>query len=67
MKGYLGFNPQGIGSGGGNVASQFISGVITEEFRKREKNIFVLTVEEGEDAFQTSDYTYYLKERGMMS
>ena len=55
-EGYLGFNPQGIGSGGG-VKSQFISGVITEEFRKREKNIFVLTVEEGEDAFQTSDYT----------
>lgn len=55
-EGYLGFNPQGIGSDG-NVASQFISGTITEEFRKREKNIFVLTVEEGEDAFQSTDYT----------
>ena len=55
-EGYLGFNPQGIGNDG-NVASQFISGTITEEFRKREKNIFVLTVEEGEDAFQSTAYT----------
>ena len=55
-EGYLGFNPQGIGSDG-SVKSQFISGTITEEFRKREKNIFVLTVEEGEDAFQSTDYT----------
>ena len=55
-EGYLGFNPQGIGTDG-NIASQFISGVITEDFRRREKNLFVLTVEEGEDAFQSSAYT----------
>jgi hypothetical protein len=55
-EGYLGFNPQGIGTDG-NIKSQFISGIITEEFRKREKNLFVLTVEEGEDAFQSTPYT----------
>ena len=54
-EGNLGFNPLGR-SALGVLSSQFISGVITEDPAKREKNIFCLTVKEGEDAFEnTSD------------
>tara|TARA_R100000231_G_scaffold134416_1_gene107955 strand:- start:6580 stop:7833 length:1254 start_codon:yes stop_codon:yes gene_type:complete len=55
-EGHLGFNPQGIANPEA-ISSQFISGAITEEFRKREKNLFVLTAQEGEDAFQSTAYT----------
>lgn len=56
-EGHLGFNPQGVGHLTEAARSQFISGVITENEFKREKNIFVLTAKEGQDAFQSSAYT----------
>lgn len=52
----LGFNIQGI-DGAGNAVSQFISGVLTESTLKKEKNIYLLTTQEGTDAFAASSYT----------
>jgi hypothetical protein len=49
----LGFNTLGR-TALGVLSSQFISGVITEDPAKREKNIFCLTVKEGEDAFENT-------------
>jgi len=47
----LGFNIRGVS--GANVAtSQFVSGLLAEDPFKKEKNIYVVTVEEGIDAFQ---------------
>lgn len=51
----LGFNIQGI-NGSGPV-SQFISGVLTESPLKKEKNLYLLTTQEGTDAFASSSYT----------
>jgi hypothetical protein len=55
-EGNLGFNDLGLDPSSATSAprSQFISGVITEDAAKREKNIFVLTVKEGLDAFENS-------------
>lgn len=51
----LGLNIRGINGAG--TTSQFISGILTESPLKREKNIYVLTTEEGTDAFAPSSYT----------
>lgn len=51
----LGFNIQGI-NGAGTV-SQFVSGILTESPIKKEKNLYVLTTQEGTDAFAASSYT----------
>jgi len=45
----IGFNPLGETAAG--LQDQFISGILAEDPQKREKNLFVLTVKEGEDAF----------------
>ena len=52
-EGSLGFAVNGLNPDG-SLAGQFLSGIITENDNKREKNIFVLTVKEGDDAFQNS-------------
>lgn len=51
----LGFNTQGV-NGAGTV-SQFISGVLTQSPLKREKNLYLLTTQEGTDAFSSDSYT----------
>tara|TARA_Y100000592_G_C5479833_1_gene324621 strand:+ start:1627 stop:2892 length:1266 start_codon:yes stop_codon:yes gene_type:complete len=53
-EGLLGFDTDGITTAGAN-SSQFISGIITEDKAKREKNLFALTVAEGQDAFSPFD------------
>tara|TARA_B100000519_G_scaffold144856_1_gene125748 strand:- start:44413 stop:45669 length:1257 start_codon:yes stop_codon:yes gene_type:complete len=54
----LGFNTVGFDPNAEpKVKSQFISGVMTEDEQKREKNLYVLTVKEGEDAFKASAFT----------
>jgi hypothetical protein len=57
-EGNLGFNGLGITGNEGGTASvmqdQFISGIIGEDPAKREKNLFVLTVKEGADAFAST-------------
>ena len=50
----LGFNDDGI-SDAGAVQSQFLSGIITEDAKKKEKNIYVLTAKEGIDAFNSGE------------
>jgi hypothetical protein len=50
----LGFNNQGI-SPASNPVSQFISGIVSEDTNKRQKNIYVLTTKEGEDAFSSGE------------
>lgn len=51
----LGFNIRGINGAG--AVSQFISGVLTESPLKKEKNLYLLTTQEGTDAFAASSYT----------
>ena len=57
-EGNLGFNGLGVTANAGGTASvmqdQFISGIIGEDPAKREKNLFVLTVKEGADAFAST-------------
>tara|TARA_R110002020_G_scaffold92416_4_gene223759 strand:+ start:2869 stop:4161 length:1293 start_codon:yes stop_codon:yes gene_type:complete len=58
----LGFNIGGLtgvnGVGAGAVPrSQFISGIQTEQTSDREKNIYCLTVKEGEDAFDADTFS----------
>tara|TARA_Y100001972_G_scaffold128153_1_gene187711 strand:- start:295 stop:1497 length:1203 start_codon:yes stop_codon:yes gene_type:complete len=50
----LGFNDDGI-SDAGAIQSQFLSGIITEDAKKKEKNIYVLTAKEGIDAFNSGE------------
>ena len=50
----LGFNDDGI-SDAGAVQSQFLSGIMTEDRKKKEKNIYVLTAKEGVDAFNSGE------------
>lgn len=57
-EGNLGFNGLGISALDGSLQDQFISGILSEDPAKREKNLFVLTVKEGADAFaSTSSFT----------
>tara|TARA_B100001778_G_C18605368_1_gene639472 strand:+ start:2645 stop:3853 length:1209 start_codon:yes stop_codon:yes gene_type:complete len=51
----LGFNDDGITGAAALVDSQFISGIITEDANKKEKNIYVLTAKEGLDAFNSGE------------
>lgn len=53
-EGNLGFNGLGKSAINGALQDQFISGIIAEDPAKREKNLFVLTVKEGEDAFAST-------------
>jgi len=53
-EGNLGFNGLGKSALNGALQDQFISGIIAEDPAKREKNLFVLTVKEGEDAFAST-------------
>jgi hypothetical protein len=48
----LGFNDDGLQAGGTPV-SQFVSGIISEDANKKQKNIYVLTTKEGADAFNS--------------
>lgn len=50
----LGFIASGIAGNTEESQSQFIKGILDEDPNKREKNLFVLTVKEGEDAFAAS-------------
>ena len=52
-EGNLGFNGLGIANNGA-LRDQFISGILSEDPAKREKNLFVLTVKEGADAFAST-------------
>ena len=52
----LGFNIQGINSGDGAIDSQFISGMQTEVDSMKEKNLYVVTVKEGNDAFDSGEF-----------
>mgnify|MGYP003131567249 CR=1 FL=1 len=52
-EGLLGFDCGGL-TDAAAPSSQFISGVMTENALKREKNLYVLTVGEGDDAFSTA-------------
>lgn len=52
----LGFNIKGVSGSGLTPVSQFISGILSEDVDKREKNIYVVTVEEGVDAFESSRF-----------
>lgn len=53
-EGNLGFNGLGRSASNGSLQDQFISGILSEDPAKREKNLFVLTVKEGEDAFAST-------------
>ena len=55
-EGLLGFDCGGL-TDAGNPATQFISGVLTENDLKREKNIYALTVAEGDDAFTNTAFS----------
>ena len=50
----IGFNPLGNSPTTAALQDQFISGILSEDPQKREKNLFVLTVKEGEDAFAST-------------
>lgn len=52
-EGHLGFNIKGITSSIYGGQSQFISGILSEDVTKKEKNIYVVTVPEGVDAFDS--------------
>jgi|GEM_PF-2160403 len=52
-EGLLGFNGQGKAADG-SLKDQFISGILSESPLHREKNLFVSTVAEGQDAFATA-------------
>ena len=52
-EGLLGFNGQGKAADG-SLRDQFISGILSESPLHREKNLFVSTVAEGQDAFATA-------------
>ena len=49
----LGFNPAGKDDAG-DLQDQFIKGILSEDPAKREKNLYVLTTAEGDDAFTTA-------------
>jgi len=53
-EGHLGFNIKGIASTPFGGVSQFISGVLSEDVNKKEKNIYVVTTAEGIDAFDAN-------------
>ena len=55
-EGLLGFNGQGKAADG-SLQDQFISGILSESPLHREKNLFVSTVAEGQDAFATAGST----------
>ena len=52
----LGLNIRGV-TGSNVVTSQIISGILTENDIKKEKNLYLLTVAEGVDAFDSTAYT----------
>lgn len=54
----LGFNIKGTDANGSSAISQMISGILTEVADEKEKNIYVLTVKEGEDAFGSNATTF---------
>jgi hypothetical protein len=49
----LGFNGSGIPAG--VVTSQFISGIVSEDPLKKQKNLYMLTTKEGDDAFNSGE------------
>jgi len=53
----LGFNLQGITGVAGGASSQFMSGILTEDPIKKEKNIYVVVAKEGEDAFDAVTFS----------
>lgn len=53
-EGNLGFNIKGIATSAFGGVSQFISGILTEDTNKKEKNIYIVTTAEGVDAFDAN-------------
>jgi hypothetical protein len=53
-EGNLGFNIKGIAGGPYSGQSQFISGILSEDVNKKEKNIYIVTTAEGVDAFDAN-------------
>ena len=51
----LGFNDDGITGGAGLPHSQFVSGIVSEDPLKKEKNLYMLTSKEGDDAFNSGE------------
>jgi len=49
----LGFNDDGIPLG--TPTSQFVSGIVSEDPLKKQKNLYLLTVKEGDDAFNSGE------------
>lgn len=53
-EGNLGFNIKGISATPFGGVSQFISGILSEDINKKEKNIYIVTTAEGIDAFDAN-------------
>lgn len=51
----LGFNDDGLGVDLSTPFSQFVSGIVSEDPLKKEKNLYMLTAKEGDDAFNTGE------------
>ena len=51
----LGFNDDGLGLDLSTPFSQFVSGIVSEDPLKKEKNLYMLTSKEGDDAFNSGE------------
>ena len=51
----LGFNDDGLSADTNTAFSQFVSGIVSEDPLKKEKNLYMLTAKEGDDAFNTGE------------
>lgn len=51
----LGFNDDGLSADTNTAFSQFVSGIVSEDPLKKEKNLYMLTSKEGDDAFNTGE------------
>ena len=53
----LGLNTAGVTGSNSSASSQFLSGIMTESNLKKEKNLYLLTVQEGVDAFEPATFS----------
>lgn len=51
----LGFNDDGLSANTATAFSQFVSGIVSEDPLKKEKNLYMLTSKEGDDAFSSGE------------
>lgn len=51
----LGFNDDGLSADTNTAFSQFVSGIVSEDTDKKEKNLYMLTSKEGDDAFNSGE------------